>query len=444
MSIEIGELLDRNPWPAFAKFVTVLCAMAIIFDGFDISIIGLAIPSILREWHLPPKSLAPLVVIGFVGMTIGSTTAGFVADRLGRRFGLSLSVLVFGLATLASAFAGNLRTIELLRFVAAAGIGGALPTAATLSAEFTPLKMRTIAVMSTIVCVPFGSALAGSVAQAVLPIAGWRGLFMVGGATPIVLSLLMLIALPESPRFLARKVLRAPELIKLLGRMRVNVAPDATFVDAADRKAGQGSGLQDFFSPMQTRSTLCLWLTFFSSLANVYLCFSWLPTFLTTVGLAKIASQGLAAYNYGGVVGVFCFVALVNRFGSRSLTLSASLLAALTAVILIGMETKSGASATLLLAGLAAEGLCVNALQTSLYALGVHLYPTRARASGVAVASAVGRLGAICSAILGPVLIQFGRVPFFAYLTVAMLLAFVGLVLLRDHIPSLGAQRVAA
>ncbi len=101
-------------------------------------------------------------------MTVGSMSAGFVGDRIGRRSALSLSVLLFGIAIVASAFAPNLLTIEVLRFIAAAGIGGALPNAATMSAEFTPVKMRTIAVMITIVCVPLGGAFAGSVAAHVL------------------------------------------------------------------------------------------------------------------------------------------------------------------------------------------------------------------------------------------------------------------------------------
>src|SRR5450755_2933983 len=119
MPIDIAELLDRGPWPRLGKLVTILCALALIFDGFDISIVGFAIPSILRDWHLPRASFAPLLVIGLVGMTVGSMSAGIVGDRIGRRAALSLSVLLFGIAIVCSAFAPNLLVIEVLRFVAA-------------------------------------------------------------------------------------------------------------------------------------------------------------------------------------------------------------------------------------------------------------------------------------------------------------------------------------
>ena len=329
MPIEIGELLDQGPWPRFAKLATLLFAIAIIFDGFDINVVGFAVPSIIQDWHLPRAAFAPLLVIGLVGMTVGSMSAGFIGDRIGRRVALSLSVLLFGLAVAASAVAPNLLTIEILRFIAAAGIGGALPNAATMSAEFTPVKMRTIAVMSTIICVPLGGALAGSVAAAVLPVSGWRALFLIGGALPILLSLGLFWLVPESPRFLSRHPERAPELIRLLSRLGHDVPPDTTFVESVADRTGPGMAMKDFFGPGRTRSTFSLWLTFFASGTCVYMCFSWLPTLLSAHGLGLAgASQGLAAWNYGGVAGVLCFVLLVNRFGSRVLTLTVCLLAA--------------------------------------------------------------------------------------------------------------------
>jgi AAHS family 4-hydroxybenzoate transporter-like MFS transporter len=434
MPIEIGELLDHGPWPRFAKLATLLFAIAIIFDGFDISIVGFAVPSIIQDWHLPRASFAPLLVIGLLGMMVGSAIAGFIGDRIGRRAALSLSVLLFGVGVAASAFAPNLLTIEVLRFIAACGIGGALPNAATMSGEFTPIKMRTVAVMSTIICVPLGAALAGSVAGVVVPLGGWRALFFIGGILPILLSFVMFWLVPESPRFLARHPERAPELVRLLGRLGHAVPPDATFIESASQTAAPS--LTDFFGPRRALSTLSLWLTFFASGASVYLCLSWLPSLLSARQLGSAVSiEGLEAWNYGGFIGVVGFVLLVNRLGSRILTLTACLGAVVSALLLVTMGVKQGVNAPLLLTALAAHGFFVNALQTSLFALGVYLYPTRVRARGVAVASAMTRLGGILSASLGSWLIQLGSDQFFEYLMAAMLIAFVGMALLRNHIP---------
>jgi AAHS family 4-hydroxybenzoate transporter-like MFS transporter len=443
MPIEIGQILDRGPWPRLGKLVTLLCALALVFDGFDISIVGFAIPSILRDWHLSRASFAPLLVIGLAGMTIGSLSAGAIGDRIGRRAALLSSVTLFGVGTVASAFAPNLLAIDLLRFIAAAGIGGAMPNAATMSAEFTPLKKRAIAVMLTIVCIPLGGALAGSVAAFVLPRAGWRALFLIGGIVPIALAMVMALLIPESPRFLARNPRRAAELARLLTRLQHVVPDGATFVEAAVEQAGRETLIHDFFGNGQARSTLALWLAFFSSSANVYMCFSWLPSLLAAGGLnLAVASEGLAAFNYGGVAGVLCFVALVNRFGSRPLALAASSLAVLTALLLVAVQIKPGGQPFPLLAALAAHGFCVNSVQTSLFALSVHLYPTRVRATGVAASSAAGRMGGILSASIGPVIVQAGHPEFFKFLTLAMLCAFVGLAILRNHIPRMNAKTI--
>src|ERR1700674_4128888 len=122
MPIEIAELLDHGPWPRFAKLVTVLCALAIIFDGFDISIVGFAIPSMIRDLRLPRASFAPLLVIGFVGMIIGFAFGGILAERLVRRAALFWSVLVLGVAILLISFAPKLLVIEAPPLNAACGI----------------------------------------------------------------------------------------------------------------------------------------------------------------------------------------------------------------------------------------------------------------------------------------------------------------------------------
>jgi AAHS family 4-hydroxybenzoate transporter-like MFS transporter len=442
MPIDIGDLLDRGSWPRLAKLVTVLCALALVFDGFDISIIGFAIPSILRDWHLSRASFAPLLVIGLVGMTVGSLSAGAVGDRIGRRTALVLSVLLFGIATVVSAFAPSIVIIDIVRFIAAAGIGGAIPNSTTLSAEFTPLRKRAVAVMLTIVCIPLGGALAGSVAAIVLPTAGWRALFLIGGVLPIGLAILMAFLIPESPRFLSRNPRRGPELVRLLLRLQHTVPAGATFVENLTERVEPRTVFHDFFGRGQALSTLALWLAFFSSAANVYMCFSWLPALLASEGWnLSAASNGLAAYNYGGVTGVLCFAALVNRFGSRRLSLIAASLGALTALVLISIKGAPATGHLPLFAALTAHGFCVNAVQTSLFALSVHLYPTRVRATGVAAGAAVGRLGGILSASIGPFIVQLGRAEFFKFLTFAMVVAFFGLAILRNHIARVATER---
>ena len=161
----------------------------------------------------------PVVASGLIGMATGSFFAGAIGDRFGRRSALFGCVLLLGVATSLIGFTNGLIELGLLRFVAGFGVGGALPTATTMASEFTPIRHRTMVVTATITCVPLGGMLAGFFAGWLLPSFGWRGLFWFGGIPSVVLGLVLVFALPESPRFLARHPTRRPELAALLARM---------------------------------------------------------------------------------------------------------------------------------------------------------------------------------------------------------------------------------
>ena len=198
-SVDIGYILDDGPWTTMQKLVVILAALSIVADGFDGQLIGFAIPLITKEWGVTRGDFAPVVASGLIGMGIGSACAGLFADRFGRRLAVIGSVLVFSLATCAIGFSQNLWMIAALRFIAGLGIGGALPTSTTVTAEFTPARSRTMAITATIVCVPLGGMLAGVFANFVLPAFGWRGLFWIGGLIPLALAVALFLKLPESP-----------------------------------------------------------------------------------------------------------------------------------------------------------------------------------------------------------------------------------------------------
>ena len=227
-SVDIGESLDGGAWSGLQKAVAGLAALAILFDGFDNQLIGFAIPTLIKQWHLTRGDFPPVVACGIVGMAIGSFCAGAVGDRFGRRTAVIGCLALLGVATIAIGFAHGLIELAMLRLVSGFAVGGTLPTATTTTAEFTPARHRTMAVTATITCVPLGGMLAGLFAGSILPRFGWEGLFWFGGLPPIALSLVLAIALPESPRFLARRPARWPHLAALLGRMGRPTAPDTT------------------------------------------------------------------------------------------------------------------------------------------------------------------------------------------------------------------------
>jgi AAHS family 4-hydroxybenzoate transporter-like MFS transporter len=317
-SQDIGMILDDGGWTGFQKIVVAFAAFSIILDGFDGQMIGFAIPSLIKSWGLTRGAFTPVVVLGLAGMAIGSGCAGLIADRFGRRVAIILSVMVFATATFCIGFAPDIKTLGILRFIAGFGVGGALPTSTTLAAEFTPMRRRIMAVTITIVCVPVGGVVAGLFAHQVLPAYGWRGLFWIGGGISMLLGLALLALLPESPRYLARRPARWPELGRLLGRMGRQVPQGASFSDIDEQKIELRAGLPALFEKDRLRDTLGLASSFFLNLLAVYFTFSWLPTLLASEGMSvAVAGSGLTAYNFGGIFGALLCAFAIGKFGSR-------------------------------------------------------------------------------------------------------------------------------
>jgi len=442
-TFDVGALLDRSTWSTYQKLLTLLAALAVIFDGFDIQILGFAIPSLIREWHVARADFGPVLAVGLAGMAVGAPLAGYCGDRFGRRTALLGCVITFGLATVGTALVQGLPGLTLLRFVTGMGTGGALPNASALTAEFAPLRRRAMAVKLTLVCFPLGGMLGGLLAAWVLPRFGWRGLYAMGGVLPLLLALVLLAFLPESPRFLARRPALWPRLTSLLARMGHPIPAGATFEDSGEVEGAKRASLPSLFGAGLARDTAGLWVAFFSSLGSVYLIFGWLPAMLTALGLnVATASTGLAVYNFGGVLGVLLWAALVTVLGSRRPLLSGALACAGSALALLVVPIQAQGDHVLLIVCLGINGLLANAVQTSMYALAAHVYPTSVRATGVAYASMIGRLGGLLSSLFGAFVIQSGAKTYWSVLAIAMVCAFAGLAWVRSHYPAI--RRTAA
>ncbi|MEQ1581583.1 MAG: MFS transporter [Steroidobacteraceae bacterium] len=433
--VDIGRVLDEGPFSAMQKFVVSIAAFAMVMDGFDGQLIGFAIPSIIAEWGITRGAFAPAVAAGLLGMAAGSAGAGLFADRFGRRIALIASIFLFGAATFAIGFSNGILTIAALRFVAGLGIGGALPSATTMTAEYTPARVRTVAVTATIVCYPLGGMIAGLFASGILPTYGWRTLFWLGGTFAMAASVVMYFVMPESPRFLARRPARWPELSKLLSRMARPTAADTAFTDASEQAAEKRTGFTSLFSDGRARDTLAIWAAFFMCLLASYSAFSWLPTMLAAEGLSPaLAGSGLTAYNFGGVFGALVCAWTIAHFGSRWPLAICCLGAAASAYLLQGVNVAQNTN--LFIVGIGLHGLFVNAAQSTMYALCAYVYPTAVRATGTASALGFGRFGAILSSFVGAAVITAGGAT--AYLTLlgsAMLGTLIALMVVRRHIP---------
>ncbi len=436
--VDVGRLLDEGRWGGYQRWLVFLTALTIVFDGIDNQLMGVTIPTIMREWSLPRSAFAPVVSLSYVGMMIGGAIAGVVGDRFGRRVALLGSMIVFGSMTMAVAAADSVAWLGALRLLAGLGLGGAIPNAAALAAEYVPLRQRPVAVTVTIVCVPLGATLAGLVAIGALPAFGWRTLFLVGGLVPLAATVALKWLLPESPRFLARHPHRRLELVESLRRMGHDVAADATFADRSDAPVRRVSIGTLFTSDFRV-DTLGLWAAFFSCLLAVYLAFSWIPTMLAGSGFsASVASTGIMAFNLGGVVGALAGGVCITRWGSRVSMLVMTGLAAISALVMSRMSISTAAPVAPLIAMLTVTGGLINGVQTTMYALAAHVYPAAIRSTGVGSAVSFGRSGAVLSGYIGAWALKYrGSASFFAVIAGAMIVCWLGLAAVRRHVPGM-------
>ena len=435
-SIDVAQILDDGRVGGYQRWLVVLTALALIFDGIDNNLLGVAIPAISADWHVTRSAFSLVVSLNSFGMMIGGAVAGFIGDRLGRRIALIASLALFGITTVAVALVDGPRSLAVLRLLIGLGLGGAIPNATTLAAEYVPMRQRPLAVTLTIVCIPLGGTLAGLVAIPALPAIGWRGLFAAGGIAPIAVAVLLARMLPESPRFLARHPARHAELARVLGRMGHTVPPAATFASARETHARPS--IAPLFARDMRADTCALWTAFASCLLAIYLGFSWLPSMLAAAGLGQAAaSASLTVFNLGGVPSAVVGGWAIARFGSRTAMLVANAAAIASALTLSAMDISAHASVASILVMLAITGGLTNAVQVTMYALAAHIYPTVVRSTGVGAAVAIGRSGAILSGVAGPLALDYrGSASFFWLMAATLGVTFVAVAFVRRHIPS--------
>ena len=434
--IDIGHLLDEGRWGRRQKLFVLLTALTIVFDGVDNQLLGIAIPAMMRDWAVPRGAFAAVIASGMIGMMIGGAIAGLIGDRMGRRFALIGSVLIFGVLTATMALVESLWALGTLRFLAGLGLGGAMPNAAALASEYVPRRHRPFAITLTIVCVPLGGTLAALVAGYVMPIFGWRTLFALGGTLPLVVAAVLMRFLPESPRYLARHPERWSELERILRQIGHAFPAGSTFVDLGEKAVARAS-VGALFTPDFRRDTVALWGAMFACMLAVYTAFNWVPTMLAGAGLGQsVPSNGIAAFNLGGVAGAICGGLVISRIGSRPTMLSIAAAAVAGGIVLALMPINGASSALPIVIMLGVTGGCINAIQTTLYALAAHVYPTTVRATGVGMAVAFGRVGGVMSSYAGEwALGAGGSRAFFMLMAGSMTFVFLCLAVIKRHVP---------
>jgi AAHS family 4-hydroxybenzoate transporter-like MFS transporter len=417
--LNIGDFVDNQPVRFIGLWVFGLCFLAMLSEGYDLGVAGLAAPGIVKTFAISRAQMASVSSAALFGMLVGAMISGFLGDRYGRKRGIWVSCLVIGATCMACAFVTRYTQLLGLRFLSGVGMGALLPNVGALLAEFLPKRVRATLLTFAFMGITSGGLFPGIVSYVVAG-SDWRILFFVGGVLPLVVGPLLILFLPESLKFLALQGGNEQTLRTWVARLApdLDVPPGTQFIL---KEAGiEDRSMASLFRGKLRWITLALWLAFPCVMLTNFFVNSWLTVALIDSGMSPGNAAIISSFYYAGGIcgGLFMGLAL-DRWGSVVLPMYAIL-----GAVTLPMTGLAGSA-------LVASGICVFfvgfailGFQVGMSSCAALVYPTDKRSRGTGLAFSIGRLGAmsgplIAGALMGShhnalVLFSFPVMPFLA------------------------------
>lgn len=403
VAINIQQLIDERPISRVQRQVFLFCALVILLDGIDYQLMGLLAPAVAADLGISPARLGWVFGSGPFGAFFGGLLCGPLADRFGRKALLIATTFLFGAATLATSLVDGLVPLVIARFITGVGLGGAVPSCVALVSEYAPARRRAAYVSLLWASFPLGGMTGGFVNAALLNYADWRSLFVIWGAAPMVVSLILFL-LPESAQFLLVRGGQEQRARSIVERFAGPLPPDSTLVMEDRRVAGVSIG--GLFRDGRSAGTIPLWIACFIVFGSLTVLSTWSPALLTQQGLtSSAAALVMGVHGLGSFIGSASAGRLMERFGVRAIVLPFIVLSGLS-VVAYG-HAADAAFAILLVASLS-TGLTMGASSSSIVALAAVIYPTSVRSTGTGWGMAMGRAGSVVGPILAGFLVAAG------------------------------------
>jgi benzoate transport len=418
--LRLRELIDQGPLSGLQFRVIALCCLINMIDGLDVLSISFAAPPIADEWQLKPEALGIVFSAGLVGMALGAMFIAPLTDRIGRRAMILWSLLVIGLAMIATGLVDTVNQLLLARLVTGLGIGAILASLTSMVAEYTPDRQRNLTVSILQAGYPVGGTIGGFVAAWIIPEFGWRAIFFVGATLSLSMVPLVYGLLPESLQFLDQR--RGPDALARVNRILARMGRPALDDLGAPISNPEPSKVSTLLTSERRSNTLKLWLAFALNSLAVYFILSWVPKIVVDAGLPL--EQGIWAgimVNAGAVIGIVALGYLSGARGLRPL-ITGFLLTGAVALVVFGF--LPAIVPALLVVGFLI-GFFVMGGYIGLYSVAARIYPTEVRTTGIGWTIGVGRFGSIVGPYLGGILIalEWSTGPRFLTFAVPLVIA---------------------
>ena len=434
--IDVHKLSDEARFNGFHALVLFWCALIIVFDGYDLAVVGIALPSIMKEMGVDATSAGFMVSAALFGMMFGAITLGTLADRIGRRRAIAICIALFSVFTAAAGLTKDPVAFSVVRFLAGIGIGGVMPNVIAHMTEFAPRKIRSFMVTLMFSGYSVGSILAALLGKGLIESYGWQSVFL-AAAAPLVLIPLIFKSLPESMPYLLKKG-RTDELKAIASRLEPTYRPQPSdrFVVPAEDKA-DNAPIRHLFQDGRGFSTVLFWIACFMCLFIVYALSSWLTKLMISAGYSLgSALSFVLVLNAGAIAGAIVGGWLADRFHIKYVLVG---MFALAAVSITMLGHKMPTELLYLFVGLA--GACTIGTQIVTCAYVGQFYPMAVRSTGVGWMLGVGRGGAILAPIVIGALVGMAMPLEQNFMAIAIPAVVAGFaILLIDHSRSASAH----
>lgn len=407
-TIDVKAFIDAEHFSLSQWLILILCFCIVTADGYDTAAIGFIAPALTHAWGIDKSELGVVMSAALVGLGLGSVLAGPIADRIGRKRVLVVSVACFGIWSLIAASSHTIASLTVFRFLTGLGLGAAMPNTVALMSEYAPERLRSMAV-NVMYCGFSVGLIAGGTASAwLIPHAGWQSVLVLGGVLPIVLSLVLIALLPESVQFLVVRSGTREKIARILKRIAPHASlENCTFVPPQTSSTTGGSrfALALILSRTYRMRTIMLWIAYFTGLIVYYLMTNWMPTLFRDRGFTTEHAMLISSlFPLGGLIGNPITGWLMDRVNAnRTIVVAYLLVAVLVALIGHSVVNETTLGVLIFLCGALATSAA-----TSLSAYAAHIYPTEGRSTGVAWMQGVGRLGGVAGSFAGAAMLGLG------------------------------------
>lgn len=422
-TITVEQWLDSRPIAPVQWLVLLATALVMFVDGFDLQALALAIPTMSRDWGIPPEQLSWPLSLSLIGMGIGAAGFGMVGDRLGRKTLICGALLLVGLSSAATALCTSTFQVGICRMLTGIGIGAANINALALNTEFFPPRRRFLMMMLMGCNMALGAASVGYFAPPLIAAYDWHGIFLAGGALSIILAFAIFLTVPEAPAHLLAKGHTA-RLSKLASRIDPEV--DVAKLRLAQFEKSSRFPVATLLAPIHRKKTLTLWGVYVVGTFILYLLSSWLPVLLIDAGWAEAdAYRGSVIIQVGGIFGSIVAAIFIDRGHLIRVLL------ALYAVAIVALSLLAAVPGTVLVWNslIFVIGFGVSGSQLILIGAAAALYPENLRATSAGWATAIARGGAIMAPLAGGAALSAGIAPvlILSSLAVPMLCQFIAI-----------------